>query len=286
MYVILFCFFIIALAFVFWSLKVRQLSDNHKLIRLFPIWVCLYAGSLGAMLGVATLGGYGVYEDIVIGLLCLCVILALLMIVTFVVALIKKQYKNAIRIGIMGVLIALLSCIWFVFVGMAEGACDPFGRLHPIPADMQYLEPENNYSAYGSGLREDSLTIERGILLIDESPQPGMYKYQAYVPPMSDSGYVYLKLYEATSDFPSSKNNIKYNTTLDVTPSDSSRIYRMRDDRPEVFGRSHGHFFTIREGVWGDYYAARVELWFQPIDETREPQLLMTRIYKVQGWSR
>lgn len=285
MIVIPFTFFIIALIFILWAFRVRQLSNNHKLIRLFPVWVGLYAACLGGMFWVATQGGYGVPKNILIGLMCACVVLALMMILTFIVALVNKQYKNAIHIGTIGILIFFMSCIWSVFVGMANGAFDHFGRSHPIPADMQYLEPADCSNGYRLEQRIDSLTIERGILLLDDA-QWGMYKYQACVPPMSDSGYIYLKLYEATTDFPLSEGNIQYNTRLDISPSDSAIIYKMRDDRPEVFGRSHGHYFTIYEGSWGDYYAARVELWFQPVDETKEPQLLMTRIYKVQGWSR
>ena len=41
----------------------------------------------------------------------------------------------------------------------------------------------------------------------------------------------------------------------------------------------------IKEGSWGDYYAARVELWYMPISGG-EPQLLNTAIYKIEGWSR
>ena len=44
-------------------------------------------------------------------------------------------------------------------------------------------------------------------------------------------------------------------------------------------------YFMIKEGSWGDYYAARVELWYMPISGG-EPQLLNTAIYKIEGWSR
>ncbi|MBP5375589.1 MAG: hypothetical protein J6Y38_04560 [Bacteroidaceae bacterium] len=43
--------------------------------------------------------------------------------------------------------------------------------------------------------------------------------------------------------------------------------------------------FTIYEGVWDDYYAARVEVWFKDA-ETRKERKLVEKVYRVEGWQR
>lgn len=285
MITILIVFFIIAAICSTWALYICNQAEGQRMIRLFPLWVICYFVVLITLMAISAAGIWGEWAKTIYKIVLLCwVVLAILLVVTFVFALIKKQYKNALRIGIIELIIAVFSLIWIVFVGMAEGSFDHFGRRHPIPDGMEYLEPAPRSPQPKEQMYWDSLTIQNGILLIDEALQWGTYKYMAYLPPMEEGGIIYLKLYEATSGLQLSAANIEYNTTLEVFPSDSSRIYRMRDDLPEVYGRSQGHFFTIKEGSWGDYYAARVELWFKP--ESGDERLLMTRIYKVQGWSR
>ena len=43
--------------------------------------------------------------------------------------------------------------------------------------------------------------------------------------------------------------------------------------------------FTIYEGDWGDYYAARIEVWHQDAN-TGEETKLMEKTYRVDGWMR
>jgi hypothetical protein len=127
----------------------------------------------------------------------------------------------------------------------------------------------------------DSMVIERGIVMVDYG-QPGQYRYMAYVPAIPEKGHIYLKLYEATTDFPLSEY-IKTHTTLPVEASDTARIYMMKDEDPDTWSASDR--FRIQEGEWGDYYAARVELWYKP-ESSDEEKLLHSVIYKVEGWSR
>ena len=60
-------------------------------------------------------------------------------------------------------------------------------------------------------------------------------------------------------------------------------IYMMKDEDPDTWSASDR--FRIQEGSWGDYYAARVELWYKP-ESSDEEKLLHSVIYKVEGWSR
>ena len=176
------------------------------------------------------------------------------------------------------------SCVTFIvslFAGMGEGTFDNFGKRHPIPEDMEYYEPFVSRNSNDLS-QQDSITISRGILL---KGQLGMYSYMASVPAIPETGEIYLKLYETTSNLPLSEVNVKYNSTILVEPSDTAVIYQMKDDEPIDFAHNDKQYFTIKEGSWGDYYAARVELWYQPVS-LEEPQLLKTAIYKIEGWSR
>jgi hypothetical protein len=42
---------------------------------------------------------------------------------------------------------------------------------------------------------------------------------------------------------------------------------------------------TIFEGDWGEPYAARFEVWFDP-DSGQADRKLAQRVYKIEGWQR
>ena len=43
--------------------------------------------------------------------------------------------------------------------------------------------------------------------------------------------------------------------------------------------------FSIYEGDWGDYYAARIEVWHKDASTGVETKLL-EKTYRVEGWMR
>ena len=264
---------------VVWSIRVKENSEGNKFIRLLPYWVIAYGVSMALLCPVAFFSIWEYNIDFI--LTCVVLSIALLIIAAFVVAIIKKQYRNAGRIVGIGVLLIIYTFIVSLFAGMGEGALDNFGRRHPIPQDMEYYEPFVSRNSNDLS-QQDSITISRGILL---KGQLGMYSYMASVPAIPETGEIYLKLYETTSNLPLSEVNVKYNSTIPVEPSDTAVIYQMKDDEPIDFAHNDKQYFTIKEGSWGDYYAARVELWYQPVS-LEEPQLLKTAIYKIEGWSR
>ena len=264
---------------VVWSIRVKENSEGNKFIRLLPYWVIAYGVSMALLCPVAFFSIWEYNIDFI--LTCVVLSIALLIIAAFVVAIIKKQYRNAGRIVGIGVLLIIYTFIVSLFAGMGEGAFDNFGRRHPIPQDMEYYEPFVSRNSNDLS-QQDSITISRGILL---KGQLGMYSYMASVPAIPETGEIYLKLYETTSNLPLSEVNVKYNSTITVEPSDTAVIYQMKDDEPIDFAHNDKQYFTIKEGSWGDYYAARVELWYQPVS-LEEPQLLKTAIYKIEGWSR
>ena len=272
------CFLFVGSLFVGVSIK------ESKLVRLFPLWVVAYCLSLASITPLIWYRWWEGPEDLIMIIWMLVTLsFAGLIIASLVVAIIKKRYGVAIGVVAMGILLFIYSVVTLIFMGLGEGAGDNFGKSHPIPAGMEYYTTGIT-AEYGNANAQaylDSLVIERGIVMVDYG-QPGQYRYMAYVPAIPEKGHIYLKLYEATTDFPLSEY-IKTHTTLPVEASDTARIYMMKDEDPDTWSVSDR--FLIQEGEWGDYYAARVELWYKP-ESSDEEKLLHSVIYRVEGWSR
>ena len=265
--------------------KILSNSNGNKFINLLPVWVVGYCTLLAGVCLLTFCRWWEGPEHIIAGILLLgSLICALLVTATLIVALIKKQYRNAILITLMGLLLIAYAIAATFFAGLGNGALDNFGKRHPIPEGMECyttkITPEYRYTAAQTYL--DSLVVERGIVVVDYG-QPGQYRYMANVPAISEKGKIYLKLYEATTNLPLSEHDVKTSTTLLVEPSNTSRIYKMTDKEPNKWNATDD--FTIYEGSWDDYYAARVELWYQP-ESGGEEQLLHSVIYQIEGWSR
>ena len=274
-----FCFLLLGAFFVGLSVK------DNKFIRLFPLWVGAYGIVLPSISPLLWFRWWEGPEDFIFGVyIFILFALVLLILATLVIAIVKKRYFTAIGVVVMGVFIFLYSAWTMVIVGLGEGHGDNFGKRHPIPEGMEYyttkITPEYGNTSAQAYL--DSLVVERGIVVVDYG-QPGEYRYMANVPAIPEKGKIYLKLYEATTNLPLSEYDVKTSTTLLVEPSDTSRIYKMTDKEPNRWNTTDE--FTIQEGSWGDYYAARVELWYQP-ESGGEEQLIDSVIYQIEGWSR
>lgn len=272
------CFLFVGSLFVGVSIK------ESKLVRLFPLWVVAYCLSLASITPLIWYRWWEGPEDLIMIIWMLVTLsFAGLIIASLVVAIIKKRYGVAIGVVVMGILLFIYSVVTLTLIGVGEGEGDNFGKRHPIPEDMEYYTTGIT-AEYGNANAQaylDSLVIERGIVMVDYG-QPGQYRYMAYVPAIPENGHIYLKLYEATTDLPLSEY-IKTHTTLPVEASDTARIYMMKDEDLDTWSASDR--FLIQEGEWGDYYAARVELWYKP-ESSDEEKLLHSVIYKVEGWSR
>ena len=278
-------FWFLAVCFLFvGSLFVGVSIKESKLVRLFPLWVVAYCLSLASITPLIWFRWWEGPEGLIMIIWMLVTLsFAGLIIASLVVAIIKKRYGVAIGMVAMGIFLFIYSVLTMTFIGL--GAGDNFGKRHPIPAGMEYYTTGIT-AEYGNANAQaylDSLVIERGIVMVDYG-QPGQYRYMAYVPAIPEKGEIYLKLYEATTDFRLSEY-IKYNTTIKVEASDTAVIYRMESDGKRSMETYNTQYFTIEEGSWGDYYAARVELWYKP-ESSDEEKLLHSVIYKVEGWSR
>ena len=275
-----FCFLLLGAFFVGLSVK------DNKFIRLFPLWVGAYGIVLPSISPLLWFRWWEGPEDFIFGIYKFVLFaLVLLILATLVIAIVKKRYFTAIGVVVMGVFIFLYSAWTMAIVGLGEGHGDNFGKRHPIPEGMEYyttkITPEYGNTSAQAYL--DSLVVERGIVVVDYG-QPGQYRYMANVPAIPERGKIYLKLYEATTNLPLSEY-IKYNTTIEVEASDTAIIYAMKSEGKHSVETKNTQYFTVHEGSWDDYYAARVELWYQP-ESGGEEQLLHSVIYQIEGWSR
>lgn len=276
---------LLLLAAFSWATVVKIHSENNRFLSLLPWWVLGYGVSMAMYCPEAFFRIHSKAEFIIIGLIFfISFAFACLIIACLVIALLNKQYKNAGRIVGIGVILIIYSFIVILFAGMGEGMFDNFGKRHPIPADMECEDTqlEEGWNRRSHTQQEwDSAMISHEFVLLGGL---GMYRYAVYLPPMEEEGDIYLKMYEATSDIPLSEGNVKYNSTLHVLPSDSAVLYQMPDE-PFSVRNENKSYFMINEGSWGDYYAARAELWFQPTTGN-EPRMLMSKIFRIEGHSR
>lgn len=269
---------------VVWSIQVEVNSEGNKFIHLFPYWVIAYGVSMALLCSVAffSIWEHNINFILTCVVLSIALVFALLIIATLIVAIIKKQYRNAGRIVGIGVLLIIYAFIVSLFAGMGEGAFDNFGKRHPIPEGMEYEETivENVgkvwHSRYRTQQEWDSIITERKFLLVGEY---GVYRYMVYLPPMDEEGDIYLKMYEATTNLPLSEKVVKNRSNIHILPSDTAVIYQMKENS------SWSEAIVINEGSWEDYYAARTELWFRPTNGGEE-RLVYSKIFRIDGYSR
>ena len=193
------------------------------------------------------------------------------LVASWVILLVSKKWLKCLLSFVVSALVAA-SIVWVLWIpsvteSMFEGH-DGFGKEHPIPEGLQYHLPQESYSGNES---VDSLDIQ-DYLHIWNGPQGGIYKYDFYYPSLA-AGDIYLRCYEATKNIPLSKERVKERSTV---PIESTYSFSQVVDKKE---------FTIYEGDWGDYYAARIEVWHRDANTGKEKKL-MEKVYRVEGWMR
>lgn len=147
---------------------------------------------------------------------------------------------------------------------------DDFGSKHPIPAELIYNQPmelrDSVLAAPADSLATDSyLQIYNGF-------QGGIYLYDFHYPSLP-AGEIFLRCYEVTENIPLSEEDVSVRSKVKNTATDS---FAQLVNKQE---------FSIYEGVWGDYYAARIEVWHRDATTKKERKLL-EKIYRVEGWER
>ena len=79
--------------------------------------------------------------------------------------------------------------------------------------------------------------------------------------------------FEVTKNLPLSEKRIRKESRVEIKPTNS--FSKVVDQQR----------FFIYEGVWRDYYAARIEVWFKDA-KTKEEKKLLEKVYRVEGWMR
>ena len=170
---------------------------------------------------------------------------------------------------VIGGSLVIVCVLWIPLEIASMNSPDGFGKEHPIPDGLKYNLP----------LTEDSCSIEpvdsldpNTYLTIWNSFQGGIYTYDFYYGPLS-SGEIYLKCFEVTENLPLSEERIAESSKVLINSTSSFEKLVSRQE------------FTIYEGDWGDYYAARIEVWYRD-SVTKEERKLLEKVYRVEGWMR
>ena len=100
----------------------------------------------------------------------------------------------------------------------------------------------------------------------------GCYEYDFYYGALP-AGEIFLRCYEATKNIPLSEDGLPESSKVRI---DSTHSFSKLADKAR---------FKIYEGEFGDYYAARVEVWYRNAATGKEKKL-MEKTYRVDGWQR
>ena len=202
--------------------------------------------------------------DIIVGIFLILTLIALP--ISWIVLIINKKWFRCLLSLTMSVLIVCV--LWFPLVMASMSAPDGFGRSHPIPEGLAYHHPLSTESEQPMTI--DSLDTETYLQVWEEFH--GHYMYDLYYGALP-AGDIYLRCYEATENIPLSEESILEESFVSrgATTSFTQLVSRKK--------------FTIYEGDWDDYYAARIEVWHKDANTQKETKLL-EKVYRVDGWMR
>ncbi len=146
--------------------------------------------------------------------------------------------------------------------------------LHLLEEELRPLAESPDPETIRDILPSDAVVRgESPDIVLKDGMQGGIYKVRILANP-KEPGLVYLKAFEVTTGSPLSETRL---------PDKSSLRLGWSDDSGELF--SGATEITIYEGNWGQYYAARFELWFRPDSGTPERKIT-EKVYRIQGWQR
>jgi len=202
----------------------------------------------------------------------LLVIAALALLVSWVILLVNKQWwKSFLSIALS---ILVICVLYFPLVMGSMMSPDGFGRKHPIPEGMDYYTPidrsaeEYNRNTFSS-VMVDSLDTSSYLQIWGKH---GGYYYDFYYPELP-SGSIFLRCFEVTDNIALSEDKLPISSSVQI---DSSHCFT------QLVNKQH---FTIYEGDWDDYYAARIEVWHKNA-VTQEERKLLEKVYRIEGYMR
>lgn len=194
------------------------------------------------------------------------------LIISWVILLFRKKWIECLLSVVLSV--AIVCVLWFPLVIAAMTGSDGFGKKHPIPDGLEYYLPiERTMDDYNKNtfpsVNVDSLNSTS---FLQVWGQFGSYYYDFYYNAIP-AGEIFLRCFEVTDNIPLSEDSLPKETTVQVelTYSFSKLVEKKR--------------FTINEGDYHDYYAARFEVWHRNATTGDETKLL-EKIYRVEGYMR
>jgi hypothetical protein len=190
--------------------------------------------------------------------------------IIFIYCLCKKEWWQSVGSAI-GCIVCFIAfyIISFIYLIVSSSQPDPFGKEHPIPEGMEYEIPLNE-NAHVEVIVDGF--SEKECLQVWNDFQGGLYQYSFYYPELPD-GDVFLRCFEVTENIELSTSRLRKASTVKVI------------DHTEFGMIADKQNFTIYEGDWGDYYVARIEVWYKNARTGKETKLL-EKIYRVEGWMR
>ena len=190
--------------------------------------------------------------------------------IIFIYCLCKQEWWHSVGSAI-GCIVCFIAfyIISFIYLIVSSSQPDPFGKEHPIPEGMEYEIPLNENAPVE--VIVDGFS-EKECLQVWNDFQGGLYQYSFYYPELPD-GDVFLRCFEVTENIELSTSRLRKASTVKVI------------DHTEFGMIADKQNFTIYEGDWGDYYAARIEVWYKNARTGKETKLL-EKIYRVEGWMR
>ena len=200
----------------------------------------------------------------------------LLIFLLFIIAVIALRFRGKNTQFAIASCIAFYMILAFGFLGLfLSSAPTGFAEQYPIPEDLEYHTPLKMH--YPPKEYDDEVekyvcqTDSTTYLQIRDGHQGGIYEYSFFYPQLPE-GTIYLRCYEATTNLPLSEKRIKKSSSQQI-PGSTGFSCHVRGKR-----------FTVYEGDWGKYYAARIEVWFK--DTNGNEKKLTEKIYAVEGWMR
>jgi hypothetical protein len=192
---------------------------------------------------------------------------AIAIIGSWVILLFNKQWKRSLYSFLLTVTICLALSNRIALAPVP----DDFGKKHIIPEGLEYSIPSEEYIVVD--------TLDKNTYFqIWNAFQGGNYAYDFYYGPLP-AGEVFLRCFEATKNIKLSAGGFLLKDRMyessKVSIDSTSRFSKLVDRQG----------FTIYEGDWGDYYAARIEVWHKDAQTGQETKL-MEKVYRVEGWMR
>jgi energy-coupling factor transporter transmembrane protein EcfT len=199
-----------------------------------------------------------------------CFLPFIFLLITFILGIIrivKKDYLKGILQILSTVILAVLTYGYFSFALMFY-PYDFFAEGLKIPDNIKFEKPLKLNDT------KDKINTNQQDFILYDYFQSGIYKYDLFLNKI-EKGKVYLKIFEITKNQKLSERSIKEESQIEVeNKTDELKRFELKDE------------FTIFEGDWGQFYGARIEVWFKPDDINKPERKLMIKNYIVQGWMR